>query len=204
MTHFQTALSLCPAAIYIHTNLGVVHQQMGNFEQAEKAFRVVLRETPSELEARLNLGGLYRLRGQFDSAAVHYEQTLRINPALPPAHLNLAYTYTQQGRYQDALPHYERAAQTYSEDPNFQWGFGLTLQAVGRPTEAEAAFRKVIALQPGLAQAHLALGSLLYARKAFREALNAYRAFLSLSQSDTTNLRFAKERIALCEKMTGP
>lgn len=202
LKHCQTAIALCPSAIYIRTNIGVIYQKMGNPDQAEKEFRAVLQATPGDVEAHLSLGSLYQSRGQLDSAAVHYEQALRTAPDMPLAHLNLAHTYLKQGRLQDAFPHFEKALTEYPDDPNIHWGLGLALEAGGRLKEAETSYRKVVALQPHYAQGHLVLGNVLYAQGSYQGALNAYRTFLAISQSDTTNVRFAKERVELCEEKT--
>ncbi len=56
------------------------------------------------------------------------------------------------------------------------------------PAAAEAAYRKAIALDPTIAEAHLNLGRLLHAGGATREALEHYRRALAIHPDDATTL----------------
>ena len=77
-------------------------------------------------------------------------------------------------------------------------GFGLALKAEGQAEEAIGAYRRAIALRPGLGQAHLALGNVSYEVGQFKEALEAYRTYLDLSHGDSVRVGFVSGRIEQC------
>jgi hypothetical protein len=100
--------------------LGSLLLKMGQSDNAQKVYEVILRQTSDEGEK----GNIYCLlgwvkndQGQYKEATAYYEQSLAIyQKTLPPTHLNLASSYMgiglvyyNMGEYSKALSYFERA-----------------------------------------------------------------------------------------------
>lgn len=199
LTHCQTALSICPTALDVRSNLAMIYQQNGDFTRARQEIQAVLQANPQDARAYHYTGNLYAATNQLDSAAVSYERALRIDPT-PQTHTNLADIYRAQGRLREALPHYQKAIRSFPDNPNILWGLGLALEDSGQGQQAEALYRRAIALRPDFPQAHFALGNALYASGNYGEARSAYRSFLDLWRGDPSYTRFAQEQLTRCEE----
>src|SRR5204862_5733634 len=70
------------------------------------------------------------------------------------------------------------------DNPEIQVYLGNALYAQNRLAEAEAAYRKALALRPDYAEAHWGLGATLYDRKRPAEAEAAFRKTLALRPDD--------------------
>ncbi len=88
----------------------------------------------------------------------------------------LGVTAYQSGRHAEALA----LLLTVCDDAGDYSNLGIVLHALGRDDEAEAAYRKSIALDAGLASAHCNQGNLLQARQRDVEATAAFRVALAL------------------------
>ena len=88
----------------------------------------------------------------------------------------LGITAYQSGRHAEALA----LLRTVCDDAGDYSNLGIVLHALGRDDEAEAAYRKSIALDAGLASAHCNQGNLLQARRRDVEATAAFRVALAL------------------------
>jgi tetratricopeptide (TPR) repeat protein len=97
----------------------------------------------------------------FDAALEEYLENQEFLGDQPAAHLNMGVVYTNLRRLDQA----ERAYQTALRlDPQFvpaMINFAMLCDQQGRKGEAEQQFRKVIELEPELADAHYSLGLLL-------------------------------------------
>ncbi len=80
------------------------------------------------------------------------------------------------GRYEEALA----LLRTVCDDAGDYSNLGIVLHALGRDDETEAAYRKAIALDAGLASAHCNLGNLLQEHRHDAEATSAFRVALKL------------------------
>ena len=153
-----------PDTVLAMNELATVYQEQRRFEAAEPLFREALavRERLYGERHHLtrnsmsNLGLLLSLAGRLDEAAVLYERTLRIESELigedHPDTLalmhNIAGLYRKQGRHADALAMHARVLERARTVLGAQaWQVGLfevgraqTLQAMGDPVAADAAY----------------------------------------------------------------
>ena len=89
-----------------------------------------------------------------------WTHTLAVTEENAFAHQNLAVVLEDRGRPADAWEHLQ-AALAIDPDSRAHYNAGNALYALGRTDEAEAQYRRALALNPGLVEAALNLGSLL-------------------------------------------
>jgi tetratricopeptide (TPR) repeat protein len=74
---YEQALALDPARVETHTDLGLVYEQLGQLEQAERHYRALTAERPDEL-ARHHLGRLLQAQGRIQEAQIEFEARLEL------------------------------------------------------------------------------------------------------------------------------
>ena len=83
-------------------------------------------------------------------------------------------------RFEEARARIQAALDAGYATPEAHSNLGATLRALGRPAEAEAAYRTALALRPDFADAHHNLGNVLRDLKRTEEAIAAFRTALRL------------------------
>ena len=90
----------------------------GKWEDAESAYREILKIDPRSIAALNRLGAIEVRRGQFSAGIRYYKQALDLNPSEFATNLNLGIAFMKKQDYTSAVPPLERAARAAPE--NFQ------------------------------------------------------------------------------------
>ena len=191
-----------PEALY---GLGILAQQTGEIQTAEKFLSNAVSVQPELFKAWFSLGNVRQAQGQFPEAELAYQQAIDLQPNSAPLYNNLGYTLQQQGKFEKAIVSYQKALeiqpncveaqvnlgnalfaqeklspdkQAYYATANNQ--LGLTRLKVQDFKGAEAYYRQAIAMQPDLASAHHNLGVVLQKQGKLKSAVDSYQQALSL------------------------
>ncbi|NEO99152.1 MAG: tetratricopeptide repeat protein [Symploca sp. SIO2E9] len=189
--------------------LGMLAQQVGQYENAEKFFNAILYVQPNSVKAWFSLGNLRQVQGQLPEAVEAYHRVLAMQPKLVAVHNNLGYTLQQQGLWEEALACYQKALEVKPDsiEISVNWAnalhvlgklppekqpyyaalnhdLGLSQKKAGDLKNAITYYRQAIALQPDLALAHYNLGLALQEQGKLEEAIDSYQQALELNSSD--------------------
>lgn len=132
-----------------------------------------------------NLGLLaerYRREGDAGAAAEAYRKALGVQPARADLLLDLASARQLGGAPAEALELYDRSIEAGAPPDLASVALvnrGVLLERLERFDDAEASYRRAIALNPGEALAHVNLGNLHLRRGEAREAREFYRTAVS-------------------------
>ena len=88
-----------------HVNLGRLLHEQGLVEEAERHYRLALRESPEHATAAFNLGIALEDLGRPADAIDAYRAALATDPRLADAHYNVARLYEKAGKKAAALRH---------------------------------------------------------------------------------------------------
>ncbi len=158
--------------------LGELNHDMQRYQDAEKAYRTVLRLKPDDPSAATNLASILAFLGKSDAA----RRTLSKGTPTNTTHaagtwMSIGATEGKNQRYLEAEKAYRKSLELNPDLPEAWLGVGTTLRATGRAKEAEEALRKAVKLKPSLAGAWFNLGAILDeqgdktgAREAFEKA----------------------------------
>ncbi|TDI16418.1 MAG: tetratricopeptide repeat protein [Acidobacteria bacterium] len=125
-----------------HLNLGVLHQQLGELEEAERAYQRALSMVPSSVPVRINLADLYREQNRDEEGETLLRQTLVISPDDGDVHHALGLLLVRQNRYQEALAALGQAARLRPESWRYSYILAVALHETGQVTSALQTLKK--------------------------------------------------------------
>ena len=118
MEAYEKAVELDPHSAGALVNLGTIHFNARNWNEAESYYRAALEADPAYALAHFNLANLFDELGERSKALEHYEAALRVSPNYADAHYNLALLYQGSNESMKAVHHWT----TYLRlDPSSQW-----------------------------------------------------------------------------------
>ncbi len=181
---FQRTVALLPADADAHTNLGVIQNELGAFEQAITSFKKALSIQPDSSTTLNNLGTALRFSGKLDEALSIYRRALQADPNSAHIHFNLGTTLKELSQPDQALASYRKVIALKPDSAEAYCNLCSILQILGKLDAALESGRQAIKLNPRLAEAHSNLGYVLKdlgqhdaAMECFRQAISANPAY---------------------------
>ncbi len=179
---------------------GNAAQARGNFSEAERVFRQIIKINPNDAKAHNNLGIALRQQGKLDEAIASYQQAIKIDPNHADVHYNLGNALYNQGKLEEAIASYQQAIKI---DPNYadaHYNLGIALRQQGKLDEAIASYQQAIKIDPNHADVHNALGYALQKQGKLDEAIKQYELSLKIDPDYVlakNNRREARRLLAL-------
>lgn len=143
----------------------------GQFAEAERVYRLVLRAQPNQFDALHLLGVLEAERGRNDEAIRLFSRAINANPRSAEALSNRANVLRDLKRYDEALESLDRALTIKPEFPEALNNRGNVLHSLGRHSEALASYDQALALRPEYAKALANRADVLRDLKRYDEAI---------------------------------
>lgn len=132
--------------------------QQGNFEQAVRIARELVREQPRMMAGRELLAFLLQESEQVPEAIAELTELMRSGQASTSSKVQLAKLLTETGKAAQALEIVAPLANAANADADVLNAYGIALADLGRLREASAQFERALALDPNNAPAHQNLG----------------------------------------------
>jgi tetratricopeptide (TPR) repeat protein len=162
---------------YSFLRAGMANERTGNYPGAVRLYRRGLELEPNNVELLNAIGFSLFQQGKSQEAVVELEKALAIDPKHAKAHNNMALASIDLGELELAEAHYRESLATQPQ-PAIYNDLGVVLERMGMQDDADEAYRKAIALDPGLASAHYNLGSSLARSGKYAEAESHFRKVL--------------------------
>jgi tetratricopeptide (TPR) repeat protein len=140
------AATLNPADASAHYNLGLIHQQRGELEDARSRFARAIEIDPDELDAHYQLGRISRAQGRLADAIQHFEQVVSRDQTHAQHEIwrETGATYIAAGQFADALDALERFLDQRRLDPEGLYLMGRAHAGLGHQREAAASMQACI------------------------------------------------------------
>ena len=161
--------------------LGNAYGNVGQFDQAIKAYREALHINPKDPTAWYNLGLTYGKAGQFDQAIKASREALRIDPKFAGAWVNLGNAYDGIGQTDQAIKAYREALRIDPEFADAWVNLGIAYRQSGQADQAIKAYREALRINPELSEAWNYLGNAYGRAVQTDQAILAYREALRIN-----------------------
>jgi Flp pilus assembly protein TadD len=119
-----------------HLNLGVLATLQGNYEEAEKSYRIAIEKEPVLPFGYINLADLYRTQRREADGETVLLSALDRNPNLADIHHALGLLYVRIKKNNKALAHLKKAVELEPENARYSYVYGIGLNSSGRTLEA--------------------------------------------------------------------
>lgn len=162
-------------------------EDQGDYPKALEIYQRAVAMSPHSARARMNLGNAHSRLGNAPTAIANYRQAIGLQADFVPAHLNLGAALLAQGNLPAAEIAYRDALEIDPESASAWTGLGCALDS--RSDDAEAAFRKSLALEPGHVGTITRLAQWLREHGRAREAIQELRSALLANPDDAPLLR---------------
>ena len=117
-------------------------------DAAMQAYRDALMLDPGLAPAMINLGNLHYLIDELPEAQAFYVQAALVDPEAFEAHFNLGNIHHDCGRFEPAAACYETALRLNPAYPDAHFYLAVTLEKLGRSTDARGHWREYRRLAP--------------------------------------------------------
>ncbi len=140
------AATLNPADASAHYNIGLIHQQRNELDEARKRFERAVEIDVEELDAHYQLGRIARQQNRPADAIKHFEQVVANDQTHAQHEIwrEIGSTYLAAGQFEDALGALERFTDHRQSDPEGLYLTGRAHAGRGHTREAAASMQACI------------------------------------------------------------
>lgn len=139
--YFKTALQKESLPV-LWGYLGDALSQMGELEEAEKAYRNALAEDEKDYNSLFNLAALLSRQDRLAEAGEFYQRAIDVRPDSGEAYLQLGIIADRQERPKEAIQHFRRALALGLDTGLIHYRLGFLLAAEGEQAQAVEQFSK--------------------------------------------------------------
>ena len=178
---YNATLKIDPYYVDAYNNLGILQNQLGEFEKAKSCYEKVIQIQPNNAAAYNNLGYTLKELGENQKAINCYEKAIKIQPNNVDALNNLGIILNKLQEYQKAIDCYEKAIKI---QPNYiaaYYNLGNLFKDTGKHKNAVSYYEKSIQIQPNNAAALYNLGNTFFELNEYKQAISCYEKVIQIS-----------------------
>jgi protein O-mannosyl-transferase len=150
---YELALALRPDRLWMHGNLGLTLQAMGDFQAAMRHHQITLAYQPNHPGFLSNMGSALLDQKRASEAIPYLERAHRIDPDFAPALVNLGIAFVETGQPEKALAPLRRALELKPEEPVVHFDLARAYLALGEYEAASKEYDALLKLDPERAHA---------------------------------------------------
>jgi len=136
--HNLEAATINPRDSSAHYNLGLIHQQRGEFDQARERFQWAIEIDPEEVDSHYQLGRIARAQNRLGEAITNFEQVVQRDQSHAQHEIwrEIGATYIAAKQFADARDALERFLDRRPNDPQGLYLMGRAHAGLGHQSEA--------------------------------------------------------------------
>ena len=174
LASLDRAIAARPDYAQAHNNRGIALVRLGRRADARAAFERALALDPALADAAVNLGDLHADAGDAAPAIRAYDAALARQPNHVAAHAGRAFAMAQAGDVAGARAALAGVVAAHPDDAGAWQTAGALANWAWDHEDAEAAFRRALALDPARDDAQFGVASTLLARGRYAEGFDAF------------------------------
>jgi len=190
-TLYQQVILIAPNDADANHMLGLVHYQLGEFNEAVTFITNALKSQPRNVVFLNNHGLALHANKQADAALKSFHQAILLQPKDLDVQLNLGNTFLELARFEEAAGYYRRVLRVKSSRDDIREALcyclsslGNQAHAVGNYAQAEACFEEALQFNAQDAALHYNLGNAQRELGKPANAAKSYQNSLALSSND--------------------
>jgi len=148
LAHLRKAITWDPYSPPFRFEIADVLTQLGRTNEGIHELQELCRLQPQSVEAQFKLGLALADAQQIEPAVVAFKQAVKLDPENMLAWYNLGLASIAIGQVEESLSALDRAAALAPQEPHIPYERARTLARAGRYTEARAAAKQALKLQP--------------------------------------------------------
>jgi protein O-GlcNAc transferase len=173
-TELEQVLRVRPDYFGALCNYADVLTKLRRVDDAISALRRAVAMQPRNFDVNYKLGYLLVEKEQPAEAEQLLKRALLSNPGSLEARATLVNLYQSQGNLPDAAVQAEAALKLRPDWVDMLFDYGLIIKRLSRTLEAQAAFRRILEIDPGYVRAYQMLGAVLLSQCRIQEALEVF------------------------------
>jgi tetratricopeptide (TPR) repeat protein len=189
----RQAAKLDPSEEEAWLNLTRELMELSRFADALSATQEAIASNPESYALRLRLGAANLAAGRYAAAEDAFRTLVVAGDPLPTSYIGLAQVLLRQGRADEATSVLETGQQKIGANFLLSYFLGLSLDRAGKRSDALAAFREAVRLNPKSAEAHLGIGKTELALGRAKDAIAELQETLRLSPGDVRAQRLLSQ-----------
>ena len=169
------------------------YDKPGNLDLAIDALSSAVKTDPRFALGFAELGEAYRLKYSLDKDTKWIDEALAnckkaedLDDRLPLVYVTLGHVHRATGKYELALQEYQRALQLDPRNADAEIGLAKSFDSAGRTADAEASFRKAIALRPDFWEGYNQFGNFLEDHDRHDEAIAEFKRAIQLTPDNAS------------------
>ena len=184
----ETAVRLAPGNLDALTTLAMVRTRLGQISGAISIFEKIVAIHPDSAEAHMNLGIALADAPNFPLALEEFTKAARLAPKSAKPHLDRGRVLFDLHRYSEAKADLEAANELELNSPPILYRLALAERQLGGYERSVELLRRVIAIDPQNAQAHVLLGQDLARLEKSADAITQWKQVLETDPENTQAL----------------
>jgi tetratricopeptide (TPR) repeat protein len=128
--------------------LSEVYALQSQFDKGIELLSAELAKHPERVDLRIGVANLQVRTGQYDAAVAHYQKLLESNPKSTQLLISIGETYRRKGDIASAVTYFRKGKELSPNDPTPYVPLAVSLDSLGKKTEARGIYEQILKLQP--------------------------------------------------------
>ncbi|MGA1826276.1 MAG: tetratricopeptide repeat protein [bacterium] len=181
LERFKKVIALDPKNLYVHSMIGIIHQNRREYDRAEAAFLNVLKIRSDYLDIHLRLAGIYEAQGRFPEALEQLELGIETAKKKEDVYYAIGLLYEKRGNYELAIENFNKALDISPKQYKIYYSLGSIYHKQGLLSEAISHYKRCIELNPYDPAVYNNLGLLYFDKNQLTEAKEAMLRAIELA-----------------------
>jgi len=183
ITNTQKAIKLDNRLSPVHTTLGVLLIEKGEYEKAHESLERALKLDPANFEAYRARARAFKAQQRIDEAEATYHAAIEKKPEYWAGYAELGVFYSQIGRFKEAAEQFRNVTELTPNNAGAFRNLGAIYYYLNRPEDALKAFQRSVEIQPNYG-VYSNMGTMYYYDGKYNEAAKMYAKALELNDTD--------------------
>ena len=172
-----------PTALEPRIKLAEAHIEIGNRQEAIRAYKIATALHPQTLPLYHNLGGLYMQTGQLTEAISAFQRLIQLDDTDAEAYLHLGWLHARQRKFTDAQAYLQDAIQRDKNLVSAYYGLAEIYAQQGMFADAIDVYQQLTSIHPNDGKAWVRQGVLHLKQQQVSDAILAFTQAIAVDEN---------------------